>query len=144
MLSVARHITILGTVSVSHILMKLNGSFHLKRDENHKNLMEAIVSRRKEVPLITVSNHRSVMDEPVLLASIMPWHIGIQPRFLRWSICTQHICFQNGALISSFFGAGKTLPIARGDGINQKLLLDFARHLAAGDWGHVFPEGGCW
>jgi len=41
-------------------------------------------------------------------------------------------------------GAGQVLPIRRGAGIDQKLLLDFARHLAGGDWCHVFPEGGCW
>ena len=38
----------------------------------------------------------------------------------------------------------KVLPICRGKGINQKLLLDFARHLAAGEWCHLFPEGGVW
>lgn len=73
----------------------------------------------------------------------MPWHVGIQPRFLRWSVCTQDICFKND-LFSSFFGAGKTLPIVRGHGVDQKLFLDFARHLAAGQWTHVFPEAGCW
>lgn len=64
------------------------------------------------------------------------------------------------------------MPIKRGGGINQKLLLDFARcdqllitfeftcsisllylyllygtlcrRLAAGEWCHVFPEGGIW
>ena len=55
------------------------------------------------------------------------------------------LCFsQNGALVAAFFGAGKTIPIVRGDGINQKYLLDFARHVAAGEWCHIFPEGGCW
>ena len=36
------------------------------------------------------------------------------------------------------------LPIRRGAGINQKLLLDYARLVAAGEWCHVFPEGGIW
>ncbi len=36
------------------------------------------------------------------------------------------------------------LPICRGGGINQQLLLDFGRHLANGEWCHVFPEGGVW
>lgn len=36
------------------------------------------------------------------------------------------------------------LPIRRGGGVNQKLLLDFARLLAAGKWCHVMPEAGIW
>jgi len=47
-------------------------------------------------------------------------------------------------LIKGYIGAGQVLPICRGDGINQKLLLDFGRHLACGEWCHVFPEGGVW
>lgn len=36
---------------------------------------------------------------------------------------------------------GKVMPIQRGGGVDQKLLQDFARRVAAGDWAHVFPEG---
>lgn len=43
-----------------------------------------------------------------------------------------------------YTGLGRVLPIKRGAGINQKLLLDFARLVAAGEWCHVFPEGGIW
>eukprot|EP01041_Mallomonas_annulata_P011961 gene11961-25056_t len=143
LLSVARNITVSIVVSASSALLNYGGIFRLKIDDNYEKFTEVLVSRPRRVPLITVSNHRSVMDEPVLLASILPLRIGIQPRYLRWSICTQDICFQNGALLAAFFGAGKTLPVVRGHGINQKLLLDFARHIAAGDWCHVFPEGGC-
>ena len=32
--------------------------------------------------------------------------------------------------------------IRRGEGINQKLLLDISRKLARGDWCHIFPEAG--
>lgn len=35
----------------------------------------------------------------------------------------------------------KVLPIERGGGLDQKLLLDFSRKLAVGDWCHIFPEG---
>jgi len=143
MLSVAQHFAIFFTVSASHLVLKYTGTLKLRDDDNHKKLISLITSRPKGVPLITVSNHRSILDEPCLLSVIMPWHVGIQPRFLRWSVCTQDICFKND-LFSSFFGAGKTLPIVRGHGVDQKLFLDFARHLAAGQWTHVFPEAGCW
>ena len=35
----------------------------------------------------------------------------------------------------------KVLPIERGAGLDQKLLLNFSRKLAAGGWCHIFPEG---
>jgi monolysocardiolipin acyltransferase len=40
---------------------------------------------------------------------------------------------------------GQSLPIARNGsngkgGVNQKLLLDFSRYIAAGEWCHIFPE----
>lgn len=35
----------------------------------------------------------------------------------------------------------KVLPIERRAGPDQKLLLNFSRKLAAGEWCHIFPEG---
>ncbi|CAN0421192.1 unnamed protein product, partial [Laminaria digitata] len=35
----------------------------------------------------------------------------------------------------------QVLPIERGAGVDQKLLLDFSRKMAAGGWCHIFPEG---
>ena len=35
----------------------------------------------------------------------------------------------------------QALPIWRGGGVDQPLLLDVARRLSAGNWVHIFPEG---
>ncbi len=35
----------------------------------------------------------------------------------------------------------QALPIWRGGGVDQPLLLDVARRVSNGDWVHVFPEG---
>ena len=43
--------------------------------------------------------------------------------------------------VSKFMGLMQALPIWRGGGVDQALLLDAARRLAAGCWLHVFPEG---
>lgn len=40
-----------------------------------------------------------------------------------------------------FFLSGKTLPIERGQGLQQPAMQTAARLLARGDWVHVFPEG---
>jgi hypothetical protein len=36
------------------------------------------------------------------------------------------------------------MPIARGEGIDQRMLVHLQRRLGAGGWAHVFPEGRCY
>lgn len=62
-------------------------------------------------PLLTVSNHASTLDDPAVVAVLLPWDVVLRPRLMRWSVCSQEICFETPA-ISSFFGAGK-VPLAR-------------------------------
>ncbi|MFN9939423.1 MAG: hypothetical protein ACK56I_08100, partial [bacterium] len=45
-----------------------------------------------------------------------------------------------GHAAQAFMGVGQTLPVWRGGGIDQPLLLDMARQVAAGNWAHIFPE----
>jgi monolysocardiolipin acyltransferase len=45
------------------------------------------------------------------------------------------------ALYRQFFLNGKTLPVARGAGVNQASISVAARALGGGDWLHIFPEG---
>lgn len=40
-----------------------------------------------------------------------------------------------------FFLSGKTLPIERGQGLQQPAMRTAAKLLGRGDWVHVFPEG---
>lgn len=144
LMSIATYLNFTVTVSASMIFMKFLGSYKIKENDNYKTFMKAVLSREAGTPLITVSNHRSLVDDPAMMANLTPVWVTLQPWLLRWNICTHEICFENGAIIASFFGAGKTLPIQRGLGLNQKYLLNFARHAAGGDWLHIFPEAGCW
>jgi hypothetical protein len=58
--------------------------------------------------LLTVSNHTSVFDDPVLQSSV----VGFQHSDnMRWGVCKQHICFSN-AFVSSFTSAGKVRALA--------------------------------
>ena len=41
-------------------------------DENYEDFLKSITNREKETALITVSNHRSVMDDPGIMGSILP------------------------------------------------------------------------
>lgn len=65
----------------------------------------------------------------------------IKPSSCRWSLCSQEYCYEKGALISSFFFAGKTLPIRRGAGIDHVFLEEFHKKVQSGQWVHIFPEG---
>jgi monolysocardiolipin acyltransferase len=102
--------------------------------------------RQPNQGLITISNHRSLFDDPGIVSCLLPLPQAIQPKYNRWGICSQEYCFNDAlpGIIKGYIGAGQVLPICRGGGIDQKLLLDFGRHLACGEWCHLFPEGGVW
>lgn len=63
-------------------------------------------------PLLTVANHASTLDDPALVAVMLPWEVILRPSLMRWSLCTQEICFETPA-IAAFFGAGKVTSYAR-------------------------------
>ncbi|CAN0088297.1 unnamed protein product [Scytosiphon promiscuus] len=121
------------------VLFGLNNT-RLVEDERHARLVDFVRKRPEGEPLLTVSNHASTLDDPAVMSVLLPWDVVLRPKLMRWSVCSQEICFETPA-IASFFGAGKVLPLERGAGLDQKLLLNFSRKLAAGEWCHIFPEG---
>ena len=139
----AQHIVVFSCTTTSRIFLYFGGQFRVKEDEHYAHFVATVRRRDPGVPLITVSNHRSMLDDPFLMASVLPLQMSYQPRYLRWGICSQEFCFNPKltSIIGVYSGLGKVMPIWRGGGINQKLLLNFARRAAAGDWIHVFPEG---
>lgn len=70
--------------------------------------LRAIVAviRPKGQPLMTVANHACTLDDPGLMAALMPWSVLVRPTFMRWAVCSQEICFNN-APTAAFFGGGK-------------------------------------
>ncbi|CAM9446285.1 unnamed protein product [Chrysoparadoxa australica] len=140
LLSVARCF-IFGTIAtMSKVLLEYLNETSVHDDQHHKYLVSRVLYRHRGQPLLTVSNHASTLDDPTLFSALMPLKYAIRPKFMRWTVCSEEICFENAA-VSSFFGAGKVLPIARGAGIQQLLLMDYTRRLVSGEWCHLFPEG---
>jgi hypothetical protein len=54
-----------------------------------------------------VSNHRSMLDDPAMMSSILPLWMSVQPKYIRWSVCAQDFCFNPAysSLISTLSGA---------------------------------------
>ena len=140
-LQVARFITLSLISTLCRMLMSLRNRIELVQDDNYTAMLRYWRRRPRGTGLITVSNHASSLDDPGLLASIVPYDVVLQPSKHRWSIATQDLVFPKGKTwIQAFMGVGQTLPIWRGGCIDQPLLLDMARQIAAGNWAHIFPE----
>lgn len=79
------------------------------------NFMQILESRRdpsqRQRGLITVSNHISVLDDP-LIWGVLPLRYTFEPWNLRWGLGAHDICFKNKAL-GTFFTLGQVLPIHR-------------------------------
>jgi monolysocardiolipin acyltransferase len=141
-LLVARQVTLIVGTLVSKSLVGCLNSLVVVNDHRYQAWLKLIRERRSNTPLITVANHESCCDDPPLMGGLVPFDVAIDPLRMRWGICTQEICFPRGLpLIHSLAGCGQALPIARGGGLDQGLLYDVARQLAAGRWVHIFPEG---
>ncbi|KCV68609.1 hypothetical protein H696_04902 [Fonticula alba] len=70
-------------------------------------------------PLITVSNHRSVFDDPLTWSSVLPMRRLLGPSSsYRWTLGAQELCFLNSA-VGTFFGLGRIIPVLRGGGYRQ-------------------------
>ncbi|KAL8125333.1 N-acylphosphatidylethanolamine synthase [Apium graveolens] len=108
------------------------------RLHNSNTLFRLLRSRPPGVPLITVSNHMSTLDDPVM------WGFQGFPTcdagFARWALAAHDICFNN-TLLSYFFRLGKCIPITRGGGIYQEHMNEALDRLSDGEWLHTFPEG---
>lgn len=95
----------------------------------------------KKAPLLTLSNHISCIDDPILWASLLPLlYYSTNTNSVRWSAAAVEICFSK-PWHSTFFSLGRTFPVVRGQGLEQP-AMDFAASLLQyNQWLHMFPEG---
>ncbi|CEO95301.1 unnamed protein product (mitochondrion) [Plasmodiophora brassicae] len=107
---------------------------------NGDQFVRHITERSVRQPMITVMNHNSTIDDPVLLAAIAPVAVLRDPDRCNWSWCASEICFKN-SLCSAFFGNCKTIPIVRGAGLLQPGVGRIVKYGCDGQWINVFPEG---
>lgn len=105
-----------------------------------EKLHDALLHRPKNKPLLTVSNHVASVDDPFIIASLLPPRVLMDAQNLRWTLCASDRCFKN-PVSSAFFQSVKVLPVARGEGIYQKGMDMALAKLNSGSWVHIFPEG---
>ncbi|KAK8031170.1 hypothetical protein PG990_000904 [Apiospora arundinis] len=106
-----------------------------------------VLDKRKDVEkrergLITVCNHVSVMDDP-LMWGILPASYAFNPSNLRWGLGAHDICFKNKAL-STFFSLGQVLPTHRASysphgGAFQSTIPQAIRLLSAQPFANLRP-----
>eukprot|EP00249_Psilotum_nudum_P013811 c24527_g1_i2 orf=196-786(-) len=99
---------------------------------NQQTLFNLVKSRPRGTPLLTISNHMSTLDDPLM------WGLrGLpaDPKLGRWCLAANDICFTN-ALFSYFFRLGKCIPITRGAGIYQPHMNEALDRLKEGEWVH--------
>eukprot|EP00095_Tigriopus_kingsejongensis_P001080 maker-scaffold1123_size61443-snap-gene-0.27 protein:Tk01080 transcript:maker-scaffold1123_size61443-snap-gene-0.27-mRNA-1 annotation:"hypothetical protein DAPPUDRAFT_306508" len=119
----------------------LDNEFDLNsvRIHNRERLVEVLEHRPPHVPVITVANHHSCMDEP-LIWGILDFKHLTNPYLMRWALAAHDICFTN-KLHAQFFAYGKSIPIVRGEGVYQGGMNFCVERLNEGRWIHLYPEG---
>jgi len=106
---------------------------------NEKTLFNLVERREDGRSLLTVCNHTSTADDP-LLFSLAPWRILARPRLMRWGLGAHSVCFTKESH-GTFFALGKIIPVVRGEGVYQKGMDMLLEKMNKGDWVHIFPEG---
>ena len=114
--------------------------FNKFRSHNSSTLFDLIFKRKTGQPLLSVSNHQSVLDDPGLWGALLPYWM-IRPDVFRWNICTEDVFFSLPFLTTRMFGAGNVMPLDRSGSLEQPMFRKFYEKLAAGKWCHIFPEG---
>lgn len=111
----------------------IRGGNNLTIHDGHH--LESSLSRPSGTALLSVSNHIATIDDPHLLASIVPLRTLYNGASqMRWGVCGDDVCFRPGTLLCRFSDAAKVLPVRRGAGIWQSELDGIIEKLRAGDW----------
>ncbi|XP_045185040.2 tafazzin-like [Mercenaria mercenaria] len=102
-------------------------------------LYRCVAKRPKRKPLITVSNHYSMIDD-FLLPYMLPWEQIRNRPSTRWVPGAKDVSCRTKQT-ALFFQLGRVIPVVRGDGVYQHGMDFCISRLNNGDWVHMYPEG---
>ncbi|GFO21780.1 tafazzin [Plakobranchus ocellatus] len=109
------------------------------RVHNKNTLYDLIEKRPEGKGLLTVCNHTSCIDDPLMWGVLRPRILKMH-NCMRWTSAAEDICFKR-KLHALFFSLGHVFPLVRGDGVYQKGVDFSIEQLNLGSWCHYFPEG---
>jgi len=129
-----RHAASAGVALASRLLMQGLNRVNVHHRRGFEAAREAQGSGRG---LLTFSNHVGLFDDPWLLACFAgpSWH------GLRW-VTADALNFFDRPWKAALFSMGKAVPLVRGGGLDQFGMHFLTERLQAGEWVHIFPEGG--
>ena len=125
--------------SLSRLWLQLAANeFKIKNYEIFRKVL-----RDRPGSLLTVSNHISTVDDPLIWGGLLEGREIerlIAEGQMRWAVGARELTFTN-PFTSWFFGRGQVIPIVRGDGIYQPAMSKAIEILNTDRWLHYFPEG---
>ena len=86
-------------VLLCRLFMHNMGTFDVRKDSKYNKFIEYVINRPCHRPLITISNHRSLLDDPGMMSSMLPLKISLNPAFVRYSLCAQEFCFSSKVIM---------------------------------------------
>jgi hypothetical protein len=89
----ASSFVLLSTTAIARTFLFYLGDCQIKNDDHYKNFLDRVVNRDKGTPLLTVSNHRSVIDDPAIMSGILPIELAVQAKYNRNAACSQEYLF---------------------------------------------------
>ncbi|XP_073037337.1 N-acylphosphatidylethanolamine synthase-like [Primulina eburnea] len=110
---VPRKLVFLAVGALSKAVVNL---FNTTTVYNVETLLRLVRSRPSGVPLLTVSNHMSTMDDP-LMWGLKDFPIT-DPKLGRWVLAAEDICFKN-SMLSYFFRLGAFFSCFNGSLIDE-------------------------
>lgn len=119
-------------VNLSRFIMQVMNSVEFRG----RDRWDAVLADRSR-GILSFSNHTSLFDDPLLISNLGTTRY----RDVRW-IAADHKNFFGTKLKGIVFSAGKCVPIIRGGGLDQPGFEFLTERLKAGEWVHIFPEGG--
>ncbi|XP_013395332.1 tafazzin-like [Lingula anatina] len=126
------------TLSFFNMISKMWSKISYVQTHNLEFLQSALESRQGR-PLITVSNHASCIDDP-LIWGVLKWRHLLNTELMRWDPGAEDV-ISKWPLTNRLCSWGKVVPIRRGDGVFQHTMNFLVDELNRGNWVHVFPEG---
>lgn len=124
------------------ILSKIWTQLLNRTQVHHRDVFERTLSdhhRKRSAPLITICNHSSCLDDPLLWGALLPMKWTWNAFRHRWSAAAHDVCFTK-QWHAAFFALGRSLPICRGAGVYQPSMEAFAQLIRDREFVHVFPQ----